>query len=120
MLEYGIAVILTPINRFNDYLRSRIAGVEPARQFEQQEHTNPQNEVVNGAYYHQEFKLDDRKMKDDGADWTEEIKAIKQQMREMNNRTDNLFRMIENSMLSNGRGKTNQDPSRSKTVNTRF
>ena len=47
LLEYGIAVITTPMNRFHDHLHSRIAGSGPVRQLEQKEDHNSENEVVN-------------------------------------------------------------------------
>ena len=117
-MEYGIAVIITSINRFHDYLRSRISSAEPVTQFEYQEDNDSQNEVVNGAEDDQEIKLEEEKISENCANCTEEIKVIKQEMREMKNGMDNLFEMIRNVMSSNNEGKIKSRSRKIKKVNS--
>ena len=104
LLEYGIAVITTPMNRFHDHLHSRIAGSGPVRQLEQKEDHDSENEVVNGTDDCQEIELDGQRMGDNFAEFRKEIKVMKQEMREVKNRMDNLFKMIEKIMFSNNEG----------------
>ena len=86
-------------------LCSRTADIEPVGQFEQHQDSYYQNEGVNGADEHREIKLDEEMIRDNCADCTEEIKVIKQEIREIKSRTDKLFQMVENIMFSNDGGK---------------
>ena len=105
-MEYGVAVIITPIIRFYHYLRSRITGSEPVRQYEQQEDTDSQHEVVNGADDNRAIELDKKRTWTNCPDFAVEIKVNKQAITEMSNRMDKLFKMVEK--ISNHHGQIKQ------------
>ena len=92
------------MTKSNANLCSRIAGTEPVGQFEQHQDMCYQKEGVNGADEHQEIKLDEETIRDNCAKCTEEIKVIKQEIREIKRRTNKLFQMVENIMFSNNGG----------------
>ena len=83
LLEYGIAVIITPVNRLHDYLCCRNSDLGPATRFGRQGYNDFQKEVENGEDDLEEIELDDEKMKDNCADFAEEIEQMRQEMREM-------------------------------------
>ena len=88
MLEYGVAVIITPIKRAYQCLRGRIVGAEQERQFELQQNDDSQTEVINYTEYSRKTKIDREKIGNDYTDVAEEIKAIKQEIAEMKFRTN--------------------------------
>ena len=97
LLEYGVVAIITPINKFHDHLRSRISGLEPTRQFEQQDDNESQHEVVNGADDNRGIKLDEKRTWKNCTDCTEETKVNTQEITEIKHRMDKLFKMVENN-----------------------
>ena len=96
LLEYGISFIITSIKRFHGNRLSRVAGSEHIRQFEQQEDNDSQYEMVNGAGMNDKIKLGEERMGNNNGDLTKEVEVLKQEMSEMKNGVDNLFKMIEN------------------------
>ena len=83
MLEYGVAVIITPIKRFYDHILSRFATSHHRRRFGQQVGYDSQNEVFDGTYYYKEAELDPECMAKNYADLAREINVIKQEMTKM-------------------------------------
>ena len=96
LLEYGVTVIATPMNRIHNHLRNRTAGLEPVKQMEQKEDNDSQHEVVNGADGHRGIKLDENRTRKNCDDCTKEIKSNTQEITEIKNRIDKLFQMVEN------------------------
>ena len=88
LLEYGIAIILTPMRRLHSYLRSRIGGLEPERQIEQQEDKDSETDVTNCTDYHQEVELDQESTWNNCTNVPEEIKVMQQEMRELKIKMD--------------------------------
>ena len=84
------------MNKFHDNLRSRIAGSEHVRQFEQQEDNESQHEVVNSADDDRVIKLNKKRICKNCTGCTEETKANTQEITEIKNRMDKLFEMVEN------------------------
>ena len=83
MLEYGVAVIITPIERFYNHMLSRFATSQNKRRFGQQAGYDSQNEVLSGLDYYQEAESDHESMAKNYADLAKEIKVIKQEMTKM-------------------------------------
>ena len=88
MFEYGIAVIITPIERFCDHIISRFATSQHKRRFGQQAGYNSQNEVFNGTDYYQEAELDRESVSKHWSDLEREINVIKYEMTKMKTRMD--------------------------------
>ena len=84
------------MNKFHNHLRSRIAGSEPVRQFEQQEDNESQHKVVNSTDDDRVIKLAKKRICTNCTDCTEETKANTQEITEIKNRMDKLFEMVEN------------------------
>ena len=84
------------MNKFHNHLRSRIAGSEPVRQFEQQEDNESQHKVVNSTDDDRVIKLDKKRICKNCTDCTEETRANTQEITEIKNRMDKLFEMVEN------------------------
>ena len=87
-MEYGVAVIITPINSLHNYLRSKIAGLVPVKQLEQQQDRDSEYDVVNSTNHQQEIRLDQESTWNSCADLREEMKKIKQELRELKTKTD--------------------------------
>ena len=81
MLEYGVAIIITPIKRFHDHLCS--VGSEEERRSESQQNNDYHAEVANGTDYYQEIRFGRETTGNVVADFAKELKAIKQEMTEM-------------------------------------
>ena len=88
LLEYGVAVIITPINSLHNYLRSKIAGLVPVKQLEQQQDRDSEYDVVNSTNHQQEIRLDQESTWNSCADLREEMKKIKQELRELKTKSD--------------------------------
>ena len=88
LLEYVVAVVITPMNRVHNQIRSRISGLVPVRQFEQQDNRDSEADVVNSSEYHQGIELEQEHMWKNCANLPEEIKVIKQAIRELKSKMD--------------------------------
>ena len=95
MLENGIAVTITPIKRFHNYLRSRIAGLEPVRRFEEQKDYDSEHGVVSDIDDLRGIRFDEKRPGKN--DFMEEIKSNTLKITEILNRMDKLFEMVENT-----------------------
>ena len=71
------------MNKFHDYLRSRIAGSEPVDD-------------------HRGTKLDEKRTRKNCTDCREETKVHTQEITEIKNRMDKLFEMVENITNNDG------------------
>ena len=85
------------MNKFHNHLRSRIAGSEPVRQFEQQEDDESQHKVVNSTDDDRVIKLAKKRICTNCTDCTEETKVNTQEITEIKIRMDKLFKMVENN-----------------------
>ena len=83
LLEYVVGVVITPMKRVHNQVRSRIAGLVPVRQFEQQDNRDSEADVVNSSEYHQGIELKQEYMWKNCANLPEEIIVIKQEIREL-------------------------------------
>ena len=79
---------MTPMKRFLNHVRSRIAGLDPVRQFEQQEDKDIEADVVNSTDYHQEIEFGQERMGKNSANLPEAIKVIKQEIEELKTKMD--------------------------------
>ena len=76
------------MNRIHNHLRSRIAGLVPVGRFEQQDDRDSEADVVNSSEYHQGIELEKEHMWKNCANLPEEIKVIKQAIRELKSKMD--------------------------------
>ena len=88
LLEYVAAVVITPMKRVHNQVRSRIAGLVPVRQFEQQDNRDSEADVVNSSEYHQGIELKQEYMWKNCANLPEEIIVMKQEIRELKSKMD--------------------------------
>ena len=88
LLEYVVAVVITPMKRVHNQVRSRIAGLVPVRQFEQQDNRDSEADVVNSSEYHQGIELEQEHMWKNCANLPEEIIVIKKEIRELKSKMD--------------------------------
>ena len=91
MLEYGVAVIITPMKRFHNYLRSRIADSQQERQVDPQQKDDLQAESENEANKWPEIRsFEQTRMGKNVADLGKEIKVIKQEVMELKARMESI------------------------------
>ena len=76
------------MSNFHDYLRSKIKALVPVRQFEQQQDRDSEYDVVNSTNHQQEIRLDQESTWNSCADLREEMKKIKQELRELKTKSD--------------------------------
>ena len=91
MLEYGVAVIITPMKRFHNYLRSRIADSQQERQVDPQQKDDLQAESKNETDRWAEIRsFEQTRMGKSVATIGEEMKVIKQEVMELKARMDSI------------------------------
>lgn len=88
MLEYGVAAIATPIERFLDYLPSIFSTSQHKTRFGQQANCDSQMEVLNSTDYGQGPELDRESMGGNWIDLAREMKAIKQEITKIKAKMD--------------------------------
>ena len=88
MLEYGVAAITTPMERFLDHLPSIFATSQRKRQFGQQANCDLQMEVLNCTDNCQGTELDRERMGQNWVDLAREMKVIQQEMKEIKTKMD--------------------------------
>ena len=88
MLEYGVAAITTPIERFLDHLHSIFTTSQHKMGFGEQANCDSQMEALNYTDYCQGTELDWEKMGKHLVDLAREMKVIKQEMTKIKTKLD--------------------------------